>query len=108
MRFLKAALLVSLTSGCSLSYRYISSAKAPARAEHCDIHALSLIPPGGYDELGFFEFESGGATRNTADFLQSVGPRICAAGGDAVATELNGQGFIVRAVVLKKKSAAEQ
>jgi hypothetical protein len=39
-------------------------------------------------------------TSEIAKFKLAVAPQVCQAGGDLVATEVNGYGFIVRGVVL--------
>lgn len=80
---------------------YVATGQAPARVEACSVKVLTMVQPDEYEELGFFEKIEG--TSSTADFLDYARAQICAAGGDAIATQLNGYGYIVRALVLKRK-----
>jgi hypothetical protein len=46
-----------------------------------------------------------GATGSVEEFRESVGPSVCANGGDAVVAEINGIGEYVRGTVIRFAAA---
>ena len=97
LRFLGAIVLLTGFSSC-LSYRFTLSGDASPRDPNCSIKVLSTIPAGS-QELGFFVRSEG--TNSAETFLKYARAKICAAGGDAIAIELNGYGYINRAIVMR-------
>jgi hypothetical protein len=88
-------------SGC-ISYRYVTSSVAKPRPPNCPIRLLTVFSPDDYDQLGFLELSTGQGMGAEA-IRDEAAKDICAAGGDALAPEINGRGDIFRAAVLKRR-----
>ena len=92
---------LSLFSGC-LRYRYVSSDSATPREPNCSLRAVSTMPQGDVQELGFFEKDLR-PTNSANELLDHVRAEACAAGADTILLQVDGYGLVVRAVALKTK-----
>lgn len=75
----------------------------------CDFEVRSSLPATGYTEVGTLTFGSRTlttyrASRIPEEFKEAVRSDVCALGGDVVTTEVDRQGTIVRATVLRAQS----
>jgi hypothetical protein len=84
----------------------------PPREATCAFDVLASHPGPGYVEVAQIGIEGdqsfgAGQYRNPREFAQVVQPKVCAAGGDVLATEVNGAGSIVRGIVFHRISEPE-
>jgi hypothetical protein len=99
-------LLSFVVTGCAAAaYNYVptTSQSAAARPAGCGIDVLTARPDRPFVELGVLEW--GIPTNSVAAFRTAVRPKVCAAGGDAVLAEVNGNGTYVRGTVLRYRGA---
>jgi len=97
-------LVVSLgLAGCMHNYAYTQTGPhRPANPASCSVRLYTTPPPGAFEELGVLEINGGwGAVRSAGQFLDANREQVCAVGGNAVLTEINGYGQYVRATVLR-------
>jgi hypothetical protein len=96
-----------LSAGCGSSgsgYVFTKStlAAVPARPAGCDFQILGSVPSRPHEEIGILD-----GTHSCPDSVQKfravVGQQVCAAGGDAVITEVSGFGCYVRGIVVRWK-----
>jgi hypothetical protein len=67
----------------------------------CAFEVVAREPAGSFEEVGTVTVTS--ATSSPEKFQSAVKEDVCRLGGDAVVTEVNGLGQIVRGVVLRRK-----
>lgn len=91
-----------LVLGCGVATSFTRTGqKLPSRAETCTFEMLTAQPSGNYIELGTLDLTSG-ATSNLGEFRSAIRPQVCKAGGDAAFAFINGYGYYIKAVVLKR------
>jgi hypothetical protein len=92
-----------LGAGCTYNFTQTTSHVARPKPENCTFDVLTARPDSPFDELGVLDFSggSGYAASNAREFMHSVRPDVCRAGGDAVLAEINGLGRYVRGTVVK-------
>jgi len=93
---------------CGGSYRMTvtSSTEVPPKPVTCDFRVLNLPPTGeDYEEVATLT-PSGARSTSPETFKHAVHEDVCRVGGDAVVTEINGQGWYVRGTVLRKRAPA--
>jgi hypothetical protein len=99
------ALPVLLIAGCQVAeYRPRGGASYPAKPEDCELELLGSHPGKGYEEIGVIS-TSPNYFRNPENLLRVTRSDVCSAGGDAIVTEVNGYGYVVRGVVFRKTGA---
>ena len=94
-------------AACGPAYRYTRTAEATPASKtlDCDFRVTASLPEGGgYAEIGVFELGSDSSHR-IEDFKKKIHDQVCTAGGDLVVAEINGFGYYVRGIVLKKTGA---
>jgi len=79
---------------------------SPAHAPGCDFGVTATIPA-GYEEVGTLVYgsrtlSSYRASRDPVEFKDAVRADVCSMGGDLVVTQVDAQGTIVRAAVLRR------
>jgi hypothetical protein len=77
---------------------------AQPRAAGCSFTVLNKPPDQAYDSLGVLapaDITTSKLPSDEAAFKKAAGAQICAAGGDAVVVERNGEGRHVRATVIR-------
>jgi hypothetical protein len=84
-----------------------ATATFPAREPSCVFDVVGSHPGPGYVEVAQISIEgnrSNGAGQydNPQEFANVVHAKICAVGGDVLATEVNGVGVIVRGIVFHR------
>ncbi|MCB9737031.1 MAG: hypothetical protein H6745_30985 [Deltaproteobacteria bacterium] len=91
--------LAAALSGC-VTYAFTPTTRqsAPAREAGCEFDLLSAAPRTPYVQLGFLEPTV--QAHSAVEFYDAVRGEVCAAGGDAVLTEINGLGEYVRGTVI--------
>src|SRR4051812_38893402 len=92
---------------CAHPVFHSSGARYPAYPSNCRIRVLGTHPGPGYEEVGTITIEGdreGGAGNydNGEQFVEEVRAQVCAAGADAVATEVNGSGQVARGIAFRK------
>jgi len=96
---------VSCLVGCAEPAFHWNGARFPAREPNCRLKLLGMPPGPDYVEIGTIikGDRSGGAesSHDPAQFVSPVWAKVCAAGADAVVTEVNGLGVVVRGIVFK-------
>lgn len=66
----------------------------------CEYQLLTSVPARPFEELGIVDaYQS--QTRDTAIFVSGMRSHVCAAGGDAAIAEKAGNGFYIKATVIK-------
>ena len=112
MRLLPVALALVLSSACAPpQIAYIVSPSGPAttaKAPDCDFEVRATIPKDGYEEIATVVFGSRTlttyrASRDPDEFKSAIRHDVCAIGGDAVVTQVDAQGTIVRGAVLRRR-----
>lgn len=112
MRTATLVTMAVLLAACAAQTRYTptSASSVAARPANCAFDVLTIRPARAVQELGLFEFEGGavyktghraGVPSTAAELREKIGPQVCAAGGEAVLTEVNGLGQYVRATVVR-------
>lgn len=107
MRSVLIALLVVSGLGCSPLYNFTptgptaSAAKPPT----CTFRVTATLPTDDLEEIGVLEPVSFKAY-DSRSFKQAIAADVCSVGGDVVVMQVNGNGAIVRGVVLVKKDRA--
>jgi hypothetical protein len=98
-----AALVLAVVTGCSPSFKLSPTAGvAPAaKPPGCAFKVVAALPSGPYEEVGILSQSSGWASDPEA-FKQAVEADVCAVGGDVVVTEINGYGYYMRGVILRR------
>ena len=84
-----------------------ATATFPAREPNCVFDVVGSHPGPGYLEVAQIAIEGdrsfgAGQYRNPQEFADVVHARVCAIGGDALVTEVNGFGIIVRGIVFHR------
>jgi len=82
---------------------------AQANAPGCDFAVTATLPV-GYEEVGTLVYgsrtlSSYRASRDPMEFKEAVRADVCRMGGDLVVTQVDAQGTIVRASVLRRVTA---
>jgi len=91
-----------------IAYMASPTAAAPAQphAPGCDF-AVTATLPAGYEEVGTLVYgsrtlSSYRASRDPVEFKDAVRSDVCSMGGDLVVTQVDAQGTIVRAAVVRR------
>jgi hypothetical protein len=103
------ALLVLLLGapGCASNpyvYGPLGAVVAQPRPDSCEVALLFAPPDRAYDSLGVLapaDIEHPKLAREEGRFRSAVLDQVCAAGGDAVVIERDGEGRYLRATVIK-------
>jgi hypothetical protein len=107
IRLASPALLVTTFAGCAhLVYHPSGDAHYPARDASCQLQLTGSHPGPAYVEIGQVTRQGEVRITDPQEFLDKVRPDVCAAGGEVLATEVNGSGLIVRALVFRKAATA--
>jgi hypothetical protein len=88
-------------------YHATGGATFPAREPTCEFDVRGSVPGPGYVEIGQLTIEGdrsmgAGSFSDPNQFANRVRGEVCAVGGDALVTEVNGFGIIARGVVFHK------
>jgi len=82
--------------------------QAPNEA-NCDFEIMTSSPLIGYKEIGTIDVTPGGygdhVFQNLSDFKDHIRPNVCELGGDAALAFANGNGWYIKASVLKRVAA---
>jgi hypothetical protein len=108
MRRVVWSIALAALSGCvHAAYNFVPTTqhKAAARAPGCDFEILTARPDRRFVELGVLEWKNI-ATDSVEEFRGLVQSSVCATGGDAVLSEVNGAGRYVRGTVIKYTDAS--
>ncbi len=90
-----------LVAGCSPGWAFTQTGPAaPTRPTSCQVRLLTTAPDQPYVELGILDQDGHGDIRNAGDFLQSVRPHVCRAGGNAIVVRTSGTGQYMGGAVL--------
>ncbi len=73
----------------------------PKAMDSCSFEVAAREPAGEFDEIGTVTVTS--ATSSPEKFQSAIKEDVCRLGGDAVVTQVNGLGQIIRGVVLRRK-----
>jgi hypothetical protein len=73
-----------------------------ARPPNCEYQFLSAAPTQPYQEIGIIDAYRS-QTRDTSEFMNGIREQVCTAGGDAAIAEKAGNGFYIKATVIKLK-----
>jgi hypothetical protein len=84
-----------------------ATATFPAREPNCVFDVVGSHPGPGHVEVAQISIEGNpsygaGQYHNPQEFADVVHSRVCAVGGDVLATEVNGFGVIVRGIVFHR------
>src|SRR5437016_1562101 len=98
--------VTALLGGCAhgAHYQYTQASEAPPKPVTGDFFVLSAVPDKPFVELGTLDFEPGLGSYypiNASGFKQAVQSQVCSAGGDAVLTLVNANGWYVRGTVIR-------
>ena len=104
---LLCALSLAITSCAHPVFHATAGAKYPPREATCEFKMLATHPGPDYQEIGVLTIEGdrsfgAGSYNDPNAFADAVRHQVCAAGGDAVATEVNGGGYIARGIIFRK------
>ena len=88
-------------AGMASADRYAQTGpKREAKPANCEYQLLTTVPARAYEELGIVDaYQS--QTRDTAVFVDGMRPHVCAAGGDAAIAEKAGNGYYIKATVIR-------
>jgi hypothetical protein len=116
MKFARTAIVLSVTaaalSGCAeLVFHSAGGRTYPAKPENCALRVVGTHPGSEYEEIGVISIEGdrsfgAGSYQDPQEFVNAVRPQVCRAGGEVVATEVNGFGIVARGVAFHKAAAA--
>jgi len=109
-RISSVALALVLVAACANHYQGYRSGdqKYPKRAADCQVELYATHPGPEYIEIGQITPEENAPRyTNPQSFKKVVRPVVCALGGDALATEMNGLGVIIRGIVFKHVASEE-
>ncbi|GEM_PF-3423311 len=80
-----------------------TGSRQDARPPNCEYQLLSAVPSQPFQEVGIIDAYRS-QTRDTSEFMNGIREQVCAAGGDAAIAEKAGNGFYIKATVIKFKS----
>ena len=106
-RLVPLLLLATLAGGgCAGKYLYapLGEVVAQPRAKDCEFLLAYGVPEVAYDSLGVLapkDIQAPKVPDQEAAFKSAIQGQVCAAGGDAVVAERNGQGQYIRATIIK-------
>jgi hypothetical protein len=108
-----ALVVVGSFAGCAeVVFHAAGSNSYPANPHDCRIRLLAGDPGSDFEEIGLLAVEGDPRVFNDPDvFIAQAQEQVCRAGGDAVVTQVNGLGSIVRGVVFRRRKprrAAEE
>ena len=98
-------LLAVMVAGCS-KYRFHPHAGVAVipEPEDCTFHVVEHWPYPGYEEVGVLEVAKGlGPARDYNEFWHDVRSLVCEAGGEVVIPQINGLGWYMRGIVLRRQ-----
>lgn len=105
--------MASVSTGCNAGpvYHATGGMKYPPSGPKCSFQVLATHPGAGYAELGQFTIEGdrsfgAGLYNDPQAFADKVRSEVCAAGGHALVTQIDGHGYIARGIVLRKTGDA--
>jgi len=107
-RILMGVTGLALVSSCAHPvFHATPGTKFPAREPNCTFKILATTPGPGYEEVGILSIEGdrtagAGSYTDPQEFADKVRPAVCGAGGDALTTEVSGDGYIARGIVFRK------
>lgn len=91
---------VLCTSGCATPvFHHNNDYEYPPRPADCHVRVVGSHPGPGYEEIGLITFE-GNRSMDGQVFIEQVRPELCAAGANVVVTEVSGDGYVARGIVL--------
>jgi len=94
-------LLLALASCAKTDYIFTKTGEAgPAKPPNCDFVIATTKVDHPYQEIGILDSQQA-PPQDAAAFKAKVQPQVCAVGGDAVVTEVNGTGYYVRGTILR-------
>ncbi len=92
-----------LASGCS---KYTFSPRTglhyPPKPDDCNYHLVSAWDEPGYEEIGVVEVDHGRPATSYNKFWHDIRTEVCRAGGEVVIAQINGVGWYVRGIVLRR------
>ena len=99
--------VLALTLGACMPHGTVSSTgpAQPPRESGCDFPVLTVVPSGGYYEIGAIDFTQGfnGKMYSEVEELKAaIRADVCKAGGDAAIAFANGYGDYVKVTVIKR------
>ena len=104
MFFVGSISVASLAAIGCVSYTVVPTpgkTTTPKAIDTCSFEVVAREPAGAFDEIGTVTVTS--ATSSPEKFQSAIKEDVCRLGGDAVVTEVNGLGQIIRGVVLRRK-----
>jgi hypothetical protein len=106
------SLATAALSGCAdLVFHPAGGRPAQPKPENCELRTVGSHPGPDYVEIGVISIEGdrsfgAGSYQDPQEFVNRVRPQVCRAGGEVVATEVNGRGIVVRGVVFRRARVA--
>jgi hypothetical protein len=103
---LGVALAVTIAA-CARPVFHRNGATYPAKPGNCQLRVMGAHPGPGWEEIGTITIEGdrsagAGSFQDGEEFVDRIRPEVCAAGADAVMTEVNGFGVVARGVAFRK------
>ena len=96
-----------LLSGCAFTTMTRTGPVYPPREPKCPFQLFTTPPWGPFVEIGVVDSGPGpGSVRDLDFFREIIQPYVCFAGGDAVIAFANGQGYYIKATILKQVAPA--
>jgi hypothetical protein len=106
-----AAIVAAVVAACA-SATPRGATESAARDHDCSVETVGDPPGPEYVEIGRISLEGDtnfgrGRYRDTRHSANAVREMVCELGGDAVVTEVNGYGEIMRVIVFRRRTPAE-
>lgn len=94
-----------LLAACLKPYTFAATTGVayPPKPEDCLLFVVDEWPYAGYGQIGVVE--SGTRVRSRGEFYRAIQNQVCQAGGDVVVCQINGDGYYLRGIVLRKMDA---